>query len=135
MADPEIVANGSITNDELNALFAAAWADHKARDFKPVLARSLVYFTAREDGYLIGFVNVAWDGGYHAFLLDPTVHPRFQRRGIGTHLVQQVARAARAQGIEWLHVDFEQKLEKFYIGAGFRATAAGVWNLARSTAA
>jgi hypothetical protein len=22
------------------------------------------------DGLLVGFVNIAWDGGYHAFLLD-----------------------------------------------------------------
>jgi hypothetical protein len=26
---------------------------------------------AREGGELIGFVNVAWDGGADAFLLDP----------------------------------------------------------------
>ena len=135
MANRDIVANGSITSDELNALFAAAWADHQSRDFKPVLALSLVYLTAREDCHLIGFVNVAWDGGRHAFLLDPTVHPGCQRRGLGTHLVRQAARAARAHGIEWLHVDFEPKLEKFYLGAGFRATAAGIWNLATSTAA
>ena len=113
MTHPEIVANGSVTNDELNGLFAAAWASHEPRDSKPVLARSLVYFTAREHGHLIGFVNVAWDGGCHAFLLDPTVHPTFQRRGIGTQLVQQAALAVRGQGVEWLHVDFEQTLEKF----------------------
>jgi hypothetical protein len=27
------------------------------------------------DRALIGFVNVAWDGGDHAFLIDTKVHP------------------------------------------------------------
>ena len=126
---PRIVAGGSITNRELNSLFGATWVDHEPRDFKPILARSLVYLTVREGTRLIGFVNVVSDGGCHAFLLDPTVHPSFRRRGIGTRLLQDAAHAARAHGAEWLHVDFEQKLERFYVGAGFRLTAAAVWNL------
>jgi ribosomal protein S18 acetylase RimI-like enzyme len=134
MSTLEVVANGAVTNDELNGLFNAAWIGHEPRDFGPVLNRSLVYLTAREHGELLGFVNVAWDGGHHAFLLDPTVHPRFQRRGIGTQLVRGAAQAAQARGAEWLHVDFERDLEGFYVRAGFRPTAAGVWNLARAAA-
>ena len=133
MPELQIVPDGAVTNDELNALFAAAWSGHEPRDFTPVLARSLVYYAAREQEQLVGFVNVAWDGGSHAFLLDTTVHPTFQRRGIGTQLVQQAARTVRSHGIEWLHVDFEPGLERFYLGAGFRPTAAAVWKLSQSS--
>ncbi|HVB44619.1 MAG TPA: GNAT family N-acetyltransferase, partial [Streptosporangiaceae bacterium] len=42
---------------------------------------------AREDGQLAGFVNVAWDGGVHAFLLDTLVTARVSRSGVGTKLV------------------------------------------------
>jgi GNAT superfamily N-acetyltransferase len=83
---------------------------------------------------LIGFVNVAWDGGAHAFLLDTTVHPDFRRRGIATELVRRVAEAARARGAEWLHVDFEPHLETFYRGCGFAPTAAGLLRLGPGTA-
>jgi hypothetical protein len=40
-----------------------------------VLQHSLTWITASSDGVLVGFVNVATDGGAHAFLLDTTVHP------------------------------------------------------------
>jgi hypothetical protein len=37
---------------------------------------SLTWITAHEeDNRLVGFLNVAWDGGTHAFLLDTVVDP------------------------------------------------------------
>ena len=92
---------------------------------------SLGWVTARADDWtLIGFVNVAWDGGDHAFLLDTKVRPDHQRRGIGTRLVRIAARHAKAAGCEWLEVDFEPRLSSFYHDAcGFSATAAGLLHL------
>jgi len=119
----------AITNDALNALFAAAWPNHAWSDFAPVLSRSLAYVCAYRQDRLIGFVNLAWDGGIHAFLLDTTVHPDFQRHGIGRELVAQARQVARERGIEWLHVDYEPHLEAFYRGCGFRHTTAGLIRL------
>ena len=117
------------TNDTLNALFAAAWPNHVWSDFAPVLSRSLAYICAHQHDRLIGFVNLAWDGGMHAFLLDTTVHPEFQRHGIGRELVIRASEVARDRGIAWLHVDYEQHLESFYSGCGFTHTAAGLMRL------
>ena len=39
--------------------------------------------TARAGDTLLGFVNVAWDGGDHAFLLDTKTLEDHQRQGIG----------------------------------------------------
>ncbi len=84
----------------------------------------------RDDGGLIGFANVAWDGGDHAFLLDPKVHPDEQHRGIGTELVARCAWNAKRAGCEWLHVDFDEPLSTFYFGAcGFQPTPAGLIHL------
>jgi GNAT superfamily N-acetyltransferase len=92
---------------------------------------SLGWVTARTaDGMLVGFVNVAWDGGDHAFLLDPKTHGEHQRQGIGTRLVELAARHAKDAGCEWLHVDFEPELEPFYFDAcGFKPTPAGLIHL------
>src|SRR5512132_4244335 len=49
-------------------------------------------------------VNVAWDGGDHAFLLDTKVAGEHQRRGVATALVGVAVRHAKAAGCEWLHV-------------------------------
>lgn len=74
----------------------------------------------------VGFVNVAWDGGVHTFLLDTTVRPEAQRRGVGTRLVERAAQVAKARGVAWLHVDYEPHLEDFYKRCGFRMTRAGL---------
>lgn len=81
-------------------------------------------------GRVVGFVNVVSDGGDHAFLLDAKTRGADQRRGIGTHVVRFAARHAKAAGCEWLHVDFEAGLARFYFDAcGFRSTDAGVIHL------
>lgn len=96
-----------------------------------VRPHSLGWVTARRpDNLLVGFVNVAWDGGDHAFLLDTKVRPDHQRRGIATELVRRAASQAGAAGCEWLHVDFEAYLAPFYLDAcGFRSTRAGLIHL------
>lgn len=122
-----------IDNDALNQLFAAAWPNHQQTDFHQPLSHSLLYVCAyAPDTMLIGFVNVAWDGGVHAFLLDTTVHPDYQRQGIGTTLVREAATAAAARNIDWIHVDFEPHLLHFYRACGFRHTEAGLINLANN---
>jgi ribosomal protein S18 acetylase RimI-like enzyme len=118
-----------VSDAELNELFARAWEGHVERPFSPVLSRSLAYICAYEAGRLTGFVNIAWDGGVHGFLLDTTVLPEFRHRGIGTELVRQAVQVATGAGLEWLHVDYEPHLEGFYRGCGFRHTAAGVMRL------
>lgn len=119
----------AVTDVELNELFAAAWDSHVEHSFIPALARSLTYVCAFAGSELVGFVNVAWDGDIHAFILDTTVRRSFQRRGIGTELLRRATQVATERGIEWLHVDYEPHLSSFYRGCGFRHTPAGVMNL------
>jgi GNAT superfamily N-acetyltransferase len=88
---------------------------------------SLGWVCARDDGDLAGFVNVAWDGGVHAFILDTMVTAGTRRRGIGTGLVAVAVGEARRAGCEWLHVDFDEHLRGFYVvSCGFTPTSAGL---------
>ncbi|MFE2031684.1 GNAT family N-acetyltransferase [Streptomyces scopuliridis] len=119
----------ALPDDELNALFAASWPGHRTRSFAPVLARSLLWVAARKAGRLVGYVNVAGDGGLHAFVLDTTVHPDERGRGLGRKLVRTAAGEARSRGARWLHVDYEAELTPFYTSCGFRPTAAGLMPL------
>jgi GNAT superfamily N-acetyltransferase len=123
--------NPAVDDTALNALRARAWGREADRAYARVLAHSLVFVAAFLGARLIGFVNVATDGGLHAFLLDPTVDPEYQRQGIGTRLVQLAVEETRVRGCEWLHVDFEPQLTPFYIAVGFQMTAAGVMHLDR----
>jgi len=130
---PKIEIDPPIDDAVLNDLFSRAWPDHVPGVYQNVLARSLGYLGAFADGRLIGFVNLATDGGEHAFLLDPTVDRAYRRRGIGLELVRQAAALARTRGCKWLHVDYEPALAPFYRAAGFRDSLAGVMRLDRTT--
>lgn len=121
--------NPTITNNDLNALFAVSWPHHVWIDFHPILERSLAYICSHASTQLIGFVNLAWDGGIHAFLLDTTVHPAWRRHGIGHQLVVRAVTVAREHPIQWLHVDYATHLDEFYRKCGFRPTLAGLIQL------
>lgn len=129
IANPTLSVRPALPDHELNALFAAAWGGNPATAWAPILARSLTWVAAHADNRLVGFVNVATDGGTHAFLLDTTVHPLVQRLGLGTHLVRTAAAEAAAAGAGWLHVDYEPHLTGFYAACGFTPTAAALVNL------
>src|SRR3990170_2497705 len=115
---------GNIDPARLDALFAAAWGRPKP-GYEKVFAHSFTWVAAWDGDELVGFVNVAWDGDVHFFLLDTTVHPDHQRRGIARRLVEEAIAACRGHG-EWLHVDAEKELmEGLYEPAGFNPTPAG----------
>lgn len=119
-----------VTNEELNALFAnSTWPNHQWWDFDSVIQKSLGYICAYQCNQLVGFVNVAWDGGQHGFLLDTTVRRDMQHQGIGIELVRRAEDLAREAGLEWLHVDFEERLREFYEKCGFKNTKAGLIKL------
>jgi len=103
---------------------AAGWWDR-------ISPHSLGWVAARSgDGTLVAFVNVAWDGGDHAFLIDTKTRRTHQGRGLGTEVVRRAAVHAKAAGCEWLHVDFDQELAPFYFDAcGFDRTDAGLIHL------
>jgi GNAT superfamily N-acetyltransferase len=128
-APVEYRLGGPVSAHALNGLMEASWPDASEREWRPVLQHSLAYVCAYCGASLVGFAHVAWDGGLHAFLLDPTVHPEYRRRGIGTELVRRAAEAARAKGAAWLHVDYTPDLAPFYEGCGFRHTTAGLMRL------
>ncbi len=126
------VWRGYLTNKAVNALHAEGFG-HKEfdDDWEGLLSRhSLGWVCAYEGEDLVGFVNVAWDGAFHAFILDTLVTARFRRQGVGAQLVASAAAEARKAGCEWLHVDFDAELRPFYLEAcGFIPTQAGLIQL------
>jgi GNAT superfamily N-acetyltransferase len=120
------------TNADVNALHAEGFA-HPVLDVDwqgQVERHSLGWVCAVDAGRLVGFVNVAWDGGVHAFVIDTLVERTVRRCGIGRGLLEVATLESKAAGCEWLHVDFEEELRPFYLGGcGFTSTPAGVMAL------
>jgi ribosomal protein S18 acetylase RimI-like enzyme len=120
-----------ITDQEMVDLVVSHGGSPSVGWWDRVSAHSLGWVGARDAAdVLVGFVNVAWDGADHAFLIDTKTRASHQRRGIGRELVRQAVVNVRAAGCEWLHVDFEPHLASFYLDAcGFRRTDAGLVHL------
>ncbi|RMI37851.1 GNAT family N-acetyltransferase [Streptomyces triticirhizae] len=130
--DVEVRWRAPVSDAELVALTVSHGGRPEPGWWDRVRPHSLGWVTARAaDGLLVGFVNVAWDGGVHAFLLDTRTRGDWQRRGIGTAVVRLATLRAKEAGCEWLHVDFTRELRGFYREAcGFDAPqGAGLINL------
>ena len=139
----ETAWRGTFRSDEANLLHAEAFGtrvfDVSEWDWRRLVeTHSLGWVTARassDDAIgpstdLVGFANVVWDGLVHAWIQDVMVAAAARHRGIGQQLVQVAADGARRAGCEWLHVDFEDHLQPFYIRAcGFTPTNAGLLQL------
>ena len=126
---------GEFASAEANVLHAECF-DHPVLDDDEwdwrgqVDRHSLGWVCARDGQRLVGFVNVAWDGVVHAFVLDTMVATAARRQRVGTRLVGIAVEQARAAGCEWLHVDFDDHLRSFYYDAcGFSPTNAGLIEL------
>jgi len=125
---------GAFESNEVEALHAEGFErkpDWGWDWWQQVERHSLGWVCARADASrLVGWVNVAWDGGAHAFILDAVVASTHQRQGIATRLVERAVGGAREANCEWLHVDFENHLRVFYLNAcGFNSTPAGLIQL------
>jgi GNAT superfamily N-acetyltransferase len=123
---------GVFASDEVEALHAECF-EHERDDWDwagQVERHSLGWVCARDGAALVGWVNVAWDGAGHAFVLDTVVTTTHRRRGVATRLVAAAVAGARDAQCEWLHVDFEDHLGSLYLDAcGFAPTQAGVIRL------
>lgn len=120
---------GTFENVEVNTLHAECFEHSLCDDdwWSQVNRFSLGWVCLRQSARLIGFVNVAWDGGVHAFVLDTMIAPAFRHQGLATAMIEESADRAKQAGCEWLHVDFEPNLRRFYFDAcGFKPTDAGL---------
>jgi GNAT superfamily N-acetyltransferase len=127
---------GAFGNQEVNALHAEAFEtrvyDESEWNWEQLVDRhSLGWVVGRDEGRLVGFVNVIWDGLVHAWIQDAMVAADARGQGIGVALVNAACGGAAAAGCEWLHVDFEDHLRPFYYDrCGFEPTNGGLISLA-----
>jgi ribosomal protein S18 acetylase RimI-like enzyme len=123
---------GEFTNQEVNRLHAEAFRHRVLNDdwWTQVNRHSLGWVCAMDGRALVGFVNVAWDGAVHAFILDTIVASTHRRSGIATQMLAICTAEARNARCEWLHVDFEPQLCPLYFeSAAFTPTHAGLIKL------
>ena len=120
----EIRAYTEYNEAEILGLYASvgwtAYTDDPAA-LRNGFANSLLTLAAYEEAALAGLIRVVGDGHTIVFVQDILVRPQFQRRGIGSVLLQAVLnRYAGVRQIE-LFTDDTPETAAFYRSMGFRA--------------
>lgn len=119
----EIRAYTEYNEAEILGLYASvgwtAYTDDPAA-LRNGFANSLLALAAYEEAALAGLIRVVGDGHTIVFVQDILVRPQFQRRGIGSVLLQAVLnRYAGVRQIE-LFTDDTPETAAFYRSMGFR---------------
>lgn len=113
----------SYNEEEILALYSSvgwtAYTDHPGV-LKKAFKNSLLSLAAYEKDQLLGIVRVVGDGCTIIFIQDLLVFPEYQRKGIGTMLVQSVLERFRHVRQIELATDNTQKTIKFYKSLGFQ---------------
>jgi len=126
LSEVEILKNGKVDPEEIKKLRASVGWDNQEELNGRILKNTYLYYIARQNDRLIGFISVISDGVADAMLLNLMIHPELQGQGIGTYLVQQVIKDLQAEGIRCIHVTFEENLEDFYKQFGFFIFKGGI---------
>ena len=122
----EIKQAGAVSDAEINVLRKAVALDFTQGAYDISLPKAYTYFTARENGELVGYVSIISDGVADAFLVDLIVHPGWQRKNIGKKLVHCAGKFVKSKGIQCLQVTFNPENEAFYKSCGFHIFKGGI---------
>lgn len=122
-ADMEIRAYTEYNEAEILDLYASvgwtAYTDDPAA-LRNGFANSLLTLAAYEEATLVGLIRAVGDGHTVVFVQNILVRPQFQRRGIGSALLQAVLNQyANVRQIE-LATDDTPKTTAFYRSMGFQ---------------
>ena len=124
--------------DSIFPLFVQLWPDKPIdRDaLRTVFERGAASGTdellcAVADGAVIGFtayafVNNLWQEGYIAYLYAMVVEEKFRGGGVGTLLIEEILKRAKARGMKRVELDSgfpRERAHQFYMKLGFEKRA------------
>jgi len=93
--------------------------------------RAAVYLVAVRYGKVVGVVKGVYDGS-RALIHQMSVHPKYQKRGIGSALVREIASRFKAMGAPTVSVTASTGSKGFFEKAGFKVLPQVVFMLAFS---
>jgi GNAT superfamily N-acetyltransferase len=99
--DIQYASSDTVTPEEMQTLEASVgFGPHRTLERNQrALAGSVFVATARSDGQLVGLIRLVGDGAYILHIAGLSVHPDFQRQGIGRRLVELAIDFARVSQV------------------------------------
>ena len=116
---------------ELEALCdAVGWARRPVRKVRIALLNSFVVITLwhcqGNFRKLIGFGRATSDHAFNATIWDVAIHPKFQGRGLGKFLMEELIRELRRADISNISLFADGHVVNFYEKMGFVADPEGI---------
>lgn len=95
-----------------------AYTDHP-EIMQKLLPGALSYISAWDGEKLVGLIRTIGDGCYILYIQDILIHPDYQRKGIGTTLINRLLEQATGMRQIILSTDNTEKTISFYRSVGF----------------
>ena len=86
---------------------------------------SYYHIAAYEENELIGYIDCVSNGVTDAYIQDLMVKPEYQRKGIGTKLMNMMIDYLKGNHIYMISVLFDESLKSFYEKFGFYTMLSG----------
>jgi N-acetylglutamate synthase-like GNAT family acetyltransferase len=113
--------SGELLPDELGELLDLVdlplAISYTPKELAQLIAGSTAYVTARHSGNLVGFGRILSDGAAIAYINDMSVHPKYQRKGIGQHILELLMHAVGDVSSIYLYTNTTDSL---YLRNGFQ---------------
>jgi len=113
--------SGELLPDELGELLDLVdlplAISYTPKELAQLIAGSTAYVTARHSGNLVGFGRILSDGSAIAYINDMSVHPKYQRQGIGQRILELLMHAVGEVSSIYLYTNTADSL---YIRNGFQ---------------
>ena len=108
----------------INLYQSVGWTNYLERTdiLEEAFANSLCVLGAYDDDNLVGIIRVVGDGKTIVFVQDIIVLPEYQRKGIGTKLLNTIAEKYNDVYQIELLTDNTEKTKTFYRSVGFTAS-------------
>lgn len=119
-------AASSIHTTELTALYnSVGWTGYTEHPEKmeKILQGSLYHLSAWDNQKLVGLIRAVGDDASILYIQDILVHPDYQRKGIGSTLVNSVLERFAHIRQTVLLTDNTEKTEAFYTSLGFASAS------------
>lgn len=93
--------------------------------------KSAVYLVAEIEGKIVGVIKGIYDGS-RALIHQISVHPKYQKSGIGSALVREIARKFKKMGAPSVAVTASLRSRDFFRKLGFEELSYAVFMVAYS---
>jgi aralkylamine N-acetyltransferase len=111
--------------EQVSMIFEAAnWGKRPSRDIQKAFANSTASIYAYDEIRLVGFGRLVSDGVYYGSLYDIIVHPEYQKRGIGTMIVDKLI--SYCSSLLFLTLTATPGKSTFYEKLGFKKQNSGM---------